>query len=238
MTGDPKGLDKVIESIRFFQSIRVPVGLNYTMIRQNAEDYPKVGELCRELNLSYTLITDITAHHFDRSFSDALSCRLTPAERACIACHSPEDVGPAMEEAKKLERELEHFQLPEAPGNAASNVPDACIGSSSGCAICWNGDMQTCISLSRYNCVKPFEIGFEAAWAQLKAKQNQTFLRPAASQVCEMASDCLHNCTGRRFEGTGLPLRPDPYTCQYVYLLRLCRARHADADLPPVPNCP
>ncbi|MBR3494222.1 MAG: radical SAM protein [Clostridia bacterium] len=237
VTGDPKGLDKVLENIRFFQSIGAPVGLNFTMIRQNVLDYPKVGRLCQELGLSYTLITDITGHQRDLSFSDALQSRLSPAERACVACHPPEEVALAMENAKELEKKLAHFRMPTAPEEALEPEPDSCIGSHTGCAIYWNGEMGTCISMNGRHNVNPFDIGFEAAWAQIKAEQDETFRRPAACQACSMAPDCLHNCAARRFEGTGSPHEPDPYTCQYTYLLRIYRARQGGTETPQAPSC-
>jgi len=55
--------------------------------------------------------------------------------------------------------------------------------------------------------------------------------------VCGMAKDCLHNCAGRRFEGTGSPGEPDPYTCQYVYLLKLCKKRRDNPDVPETAPC-
>ena len=238
VTGDPRGFGKVVENIRFYRSIGVPVGLNFTMIRQNALDYPKVGKLCQELGLAYTMITDITPNHFNPDFSQALACRLTPAERACVACHPPEEVALALDNAVELEKELSNFHMPAAPAESLPTQPDSCIGSHSGCAIYWNGAMGTCISMSGYHNARPFETGFEAAWAQLKAEQDRTFRRPAACQVCEMATDCLHNCAGRRFEGTGSPHEPDPYTCQYTYLLRLYKARrNTTTDIPLPPPC-
>ena len=237
ITGDPEGLDRAVENIRFFQSIRVPVGLNFTVIRQNVLDYPLVGRLCRDLGCSWTLITDISGHRHDVSMSDALQCRLSPAQRACVACHPPEEAALAMENAKELEKALAGFQMPQAPAEAPPPEPDACIGSCSGCAIYWNGEMNTCISMNGHGNAHPFETGFEAAWAQLKAQQDETFRRPAACQACGMQEDCLHNCAGRRFEGTGSPHGPDPYTCQYTYLLRLYKARRNGADVPPSPTC-
>ena len=237
VTGDPGGLDRAVENIRFFRSIRVPVGLNFTVIRQNVLDYPLVGRLCRDLGCSWTLITDISGHRHDVSMSDALQCRLSPAQRACVACHPPEEAALAMENAKELEKALAGFQMPQAPAEAPPPEPDACIGASSGCAIFWNGEMNTCISMNGHGNAHPFETGFEAAWAQLKAQQDETFRRPAACQACGMQEDCLHNCAGRRFEGTGSPHGPDPYTCQYTYLLRLYKARRNGADVPPSPAC-
>lgn len=237
VTGDPYGFDKTVENIRFLRSIRVPVSLNFTVIQQNVKDYPKVGQLCRDLHLPYTLITDITGHRFDSRMSDAMDCRLTPAERACIACHPPEEVEAALENAAELEKDLERFRMPDVPGEGLEPEPDLCIGSSIGCAIYWNGEMQTCISMRGHRTVNPFEIGFEAAWAKLKAQQDETFLRPAACRACGMRSDCLHNCTARRIEGTGSPSEPDPYTCLYTYLLRLYRARRNHPEPPRDPAC-
>ncbi len=237
VTGDPHGLDKTVENIRFFQSVQAPVSLNFTMIRQNAPDYPKVGGLCRELGLPYTLITDITAHHYRKNYSDALACRLSPAERACVACHPPEEGALALENAGELEKALAAFQLPVAPAEPLPPEMDTCIGSFSGCAIYWNGDMGPCISMRGHQNAKPFETGFEAAWALLKAQHGKIFLRPAACQACGMKADCLHNCAARRFEGTGSPFAPDPYTCQYTYLLRLYKAQRKGADVPSAPPC-
>ena len=251
VTGDPEGFQKTVSNIRFFQSIGVPVSLNFTIIRQNVTDYPKVGRLCQELGIPYTLITDITSHQKNIDFSDAAECRLSPAQRACIACHPPEEVALALENAKELEKELEHFR----PGHSFSEHPvtdlqgrpyvneapasgsDACIGSFSSCAIYWNGDMQTCISLNGYHCVKPFETGFESAWTALKAEQEKTFRYPDACRSCGMASDYLHNCAGRRFEGTHSPYEPDFYTCQYTYLLKLYKARLKKHDTAPEIKC-
>ena len=148
-----------------------------------------------------------------------------------------EEAAKAMEEARELEKELKSFRMPAAPVEPAAPIPDSCIGSHTGCAIYWNGEMGTCISMNRYQHTKPFETGFEAAWAQLKAEQDKTFRRPNACQVCSMAKDCLHNCAGRRFEGTGSPYEPDPYTCQYTWLLRRYKARHEGADVPQSPEC-
>lgn len=237
VTGDPHGLDRAVENIRFFRSIRVPVGLNFTVIRQNVSDYPKVAKLCRELDLPCTLITDITGHRYCADYSEAAACRLSPAERACLACFPPEETDKALEEAGELEKELARFRMPAPPAGTPPPERETCNGSFTGCAIYWNGEMGTCISLRGYHNARPFETGFEAAWAQLKAEEGKTFLRPPACAVCGMAKDCLHNCAGRRFEGTGSPGEPDPYTCQYVYLLELCKKRRNDPDTPEAAPC-
>lgn len=237
VTGDPCGFSKTVDNIRFFQSIRVPVALNYTVIRQNVQDFPQIAKLSKELGIPYTLITDITGHRYDESFSEAKDCRLSPAERAIVACTSPEDMAQAMKTAEDLAKDLTNFELPVPPEESIVSQMDSCIASNIGCAIYWNGDMQTCISMSRYRPVKPFENGFVTAWEQLKAAQNETFHRPATCEVCSMRTECLHNCAGRRFEGTGSPFEPDPYTCQYTWLLKRYKEKQNRTDVPESPKC-
>ena len=223
VTGDPRGLDKTVENIRFFRSIGVPVGLTFTMIRQNVRDYPKVGALCAELGISYLLITDISGHRYNGAFSEAMESRLSPAERACVAVHAPAEVEKAMEEARELERELEGVSIPAMTEGPEWPPQDICIGSRSGCAISWNGDMQTCVSMLGYRCVKPFETGFETAWTQLRDAHAETFRYASRCRTCAMVKECRHNCPGRRFEGTGSPRKADPYTCEYTRLMRILR---------------
>ena len=171
-------------------------------------------------------------------FSNALESRLSPAERACVACHPPHEVELALENAKELERELENFTLPQPPEQPiAEPKMNACIGSYSGCAIYWNGEMQTCISMNGKDNVDPFEIGFEAAWEKIQSEHAETFRMPAACQACVMQDDCMHNCPARRFEGMGTTDTPDPYTCRYTYLLRLYRERRNNPEIPSSPSC-
>ena len=237
VTGDPAGFDKVVRNIQFLQSIGVRVHLNFTMVRQNVLDYPKVSTLCRDLGVTYTLITDITRHQRNAAYSDALGSRLSPAERACVACHPPEEVALAMRRAKELEQELAQFRLPKAPDQLLPPKQDSCIGSMTGCAILWNGDMQSCISMGGYRSVKPFDIGFEAAWVQMKTAQEETFRLSPVCRNCSMAPECQHNCSGRRYEGTGSPYEPDPYTCQYTYLLKIYKTMREVKDIPKAPSC-
>ena len=135
VTGDPNIYHKAVESVRFFRSLGVPVALNFTMIRQNVLDYPKIAKLCQELGIPYTLITDITGHQRNICFSDALQCRLSPAERACVACHTPDEVSLALESAKELEKELKHFRMPSCTGETLPEEQDACIGASTNSSI-------------------------------------------------------------------------------------------------------
>ena len=237
VTGDKSGFDKTVDNIRFFKSIGVPVSLTFTMIKQNALDYPLVGELCNELNQSFMLITDINAHRFDSSLSDALSCRLSPAERACVALRPSSEVAIAINEAKELEKKLADFKLELNQDQGNETEMDYCIGSCSSCAIAWNGKMNNCISLLGLSGPDPFEIGFEAAWEQLLKNRTSVFKVPDECSRCKMRSDCLRNCAGRRFEGTGSTEKPDNYVCEYTYLLKSLKNQGFLTEFPASPEC-
>ena len=142
-----------------------------------------------------------------------------------------------MANAKELEKELEHFTLPVAPETPPPPQMNGCIGSYSGCTIFWNGEMDTCISMSGRRSIKPFEIGFEAAWQEIQAEHEATFRLPDVCAACEMRADCMHNCAARRFEGTGASTSPDPFTCKYTYLLRIYRERMNNPEIPHAPSC-
>ena len=237
VTGDKEGFDKTIRNIRFFQSIGVPVGLNFTIIKQNVRDYPLVAKACKELNRPYTLISDITGHRYDHSLSDALSCRLSPAERVCVLSRSPEEVLEALDEATELEKKLADFVLPKVEDETLATEQDYCIGSLTGCTIAWNGEMNTCVSMMCSNSIKPFEIGFSKAWEQLKSIQEEVFRKPNECINCSMASECILTCAGRRFEGTGITSKPDPYTCQYTYLSKVFKNQGFLTEFPASPEC-
>ncbi|MBE5807530.1 MAG: radical SAM protein [Clostridiales bacterium] len=237
VTGDPDAYERVVDNICFFRSIGVPVSLNFTVIRDNVRDYPKVRALCDELGLGCTLTTDITPHRYGAHLSETAECRLTTAERVCVACSRPDDVEKALAEAPTLERLLDGFEPPLAPPENLPMPGNMCIGARTACAIAWNGDMQTCVSLLGYENVHPFDTGFEAAWAQLKARQAETFAAPAACALCDMAEECTHNCAGRRFEGTGSPHEPDRELCRYTYLFRRFGETHGDAIPSRAPDC-
>lgn len=225
VTGDPKGLDKVLENLRFFQSIGVELGLVFIAIRQNVLDYPQVAEICQQFGKDCVLMMDLTAHSRNVSYSNALACRLSPAEQVCVSCRPAAEVEQALQDAKELEKELVNFVPPMAKEGTAEAF-NQCVGSCAGAAILWNGDMQTCVNMVGGPTYKPFEIGFEAAWQQIQADWKRTFRMPAACASCEMAADCPRHCAGRNMESTGDPQVNDPTVCEYVWLWKKYQAAH------------
>lgn len=237
VTGDRSGFDKTVDNIRFFKSIGIPVSLTFTMIKQNALDYPLVGELCNKLNQSFVLITDITAHRYDSSLSEALSCRLSPAERVCVALRPSSEVVIAINESNELEKKLVDFKLEFNQDQKIETQMDYCIGSYSSCAIGWNGQMNNCLSLLGASCPDPFEIGFEAAWEELIRNRSSVFKLPDECLMCQMRSYCIRNCAGRRYEGTGSTDKTDTYICQYTYLLNVLKNQGYLTEFPAQPEC-
>lgn len=218
VTGDPNGFPKVKETVRFLRSIGVHYHLSYTVIKQNVYDLARMKSVCEELQAPYDWITDVFQHRYDPSYSDALNCRLSPAERVCLEgnCREPEK---AMQKAKELEKELADFQMPKFDPHKLCKPIGSCNGSYVNAAIFWNGEMNTCISMCGADNLKPFEVGFEQAWKQLQEDFPKKFCVPVACWTCELQASCILNCSARQFQGTGYFYKTDPYTCQFAWLI-------------------
>ena len=218
VTGDPNGFSKVIDNIHFFQSINVPVGLTFTVIKQNVYDLPEIGKVCKKLQIPFYWITDIFPHRYNEAYSDALQCRLSPAERVCLSCRPHTEVKQAMQDAKEREKELIHFQMPEYDPSRLTEPRKPCNGSFMSAAIYWNGEMNTCLSMAGVDNVKPFDVGFEVAWKRLQDDHQKKFDTPNACWTCELQKYCVRSCPARQFRGTGSTMIPDPYVCRFAWL--------------------
>lgn len=218
VTGDPKGFDRTLENIRFFQSIGVRVGIGFTIIRDNVLDYPKVEQICRELNLPLSYATAIHPHLRNPEFSQALEVRLSPAQRVCVERKHPWNVEKALKDAEELEKELEHFELPTISDEPPPPKIDACVGSYIAGAFLWNGEMTTCLSLTGSKKYYPFEVGFEAAWQEMKRDHAQTFLMPPKCQNCALQEKCNFRCQGMCNSFTKDAHTPDEEICKYTWL--------------------
>lgn len=221
VTGDPKGYDKTLKNIRFFQSIGVHVDICYTVIRQNVLDYPKIVDFCRNNGFKLVAASDIHPHLWNPAYADIESCRLSPAERACIDSRSPEEVELALNDATELKKELANFRSFPPSMEVSIRKPRYCNGAFSACAILWNGDMDTCLGLARGSIYKPFEVGFEVAWRHLQSDMPHRFRLLPECQACPLRNDCTNNCIGHFNEHTGQSDKMDEFLCQYTYLKHL-----------------
>lgn len=217
VTGNGDHFERVIQNIRFFQSIGVKVNLAFTIVRENVLDCPKVEALCRELGLKFAWTTFVHPHMRDAGFSHAASSCLSPAQRVCVEGYSLRNIEQALEEAKELEKELEHFSIPQLTENIPETLP-ACVGSLNSCAILWNGEMSPCISLTGNRRYLPFETGFEAAWQQMQADHGITFRTPEQCRTCALQNECSMRCHGKFYSVTGDAGTPSPELCQYTWL--------------------
>ncbi len=218
VTGDPKGLEKTLDNIRFFQALGVRVGLTFTIIKDNVRDLPKVNEICRELGLSCDLFENVHPHMRDVSFSDAPNCRLTPAQRVCIEKNDPANVEKALRDAEELEKELVHFTMPPLPDPLPPPEPRYCIGSCCSCVITWNGEMTTCPDQTASTPYRPFETGFEAAWQHMQADHASRYTMAPRCQVCPMRQQCDIPCLGVNYANGRGYYDPAPQHCQYTWL--------------------
>lgn len=232
VTGDAGGYERTLANIKFFQSIGVRVGIGYTMIRQNVLDYPKVEALCRELRLPLSYATAIHPHLRDACFSEAVASRLSPAQRVCVEKNYPWNVEQALKDAELLEKELEHFSLPRLPEAEIPEKLYPCIGSYTGCAILWNGEMTTCLSMTGYQKYFPFESGFEVAWRQMVSERESTFRTPDQCRACALQNVCNFHCQGMCNSFTGDAHTPDPEICKYTWLMQRYQPKLNDSSIP------
>ena len=221
VTGDPRGFTETKKGVAFLQSLGTPVDLSYTVIRQNALDYIKARAYAHSLGLPCALTLDLIPHMYDRSYSNLDGTLLTPAEQACFFGRDSDDIERALAEAPALEKRFGNFEHPTPDPNTDQPVR-ACIGSQTGCAIRWNGEMNYCLSY-RSITVKPFEVGFDAAWRQLRERHTDAFKLNRICAACAFLDECELSCPGRFWEGTRDPQTLDRQLCEYVYLLHVRR---------------
>lgn len=221
VTGDPNGFTEAKKGVAFLRSLGTIVNLSYTVIRQNALDYIKARGYARSLGLSCGLTLDLIPHMYDASYSTLDGALLTPAERACFCTRESDDIAGALADAPALEEQLADFQIP-TPDNDVDLPVRACAGSQTGCAIRWNGAMNYCLSY-RSIAVKPFEVGFVAAWRQLREQHAEAFRLNPVCAACALLDECALSCPGRFWEGTRDPRTLDRQLCEYVYLLHARR---------------
>ncbi len=228
VTGDPKGFDKTMESIRFFQNLGVQLNLTFTAIQENIRDLPKINEISLNLGIPFGFSDRIVPHGRNPEFSNARECRLTPAQRVCVENNRFVDVEKALRDAEELEKELVHFTMPPLLDRPVEPEKHACVGSYCGCCILWNGEMHACLDMAGSSvATHPFEVGFEEAWRQMKENHAAIFKMAPRCQVCPMREQCDISCQGYNYANGGDFHEPDPEHCQYTWLAQRYRQRNA-----------
>lgn len=206
LCGVRDGFDRVIASLRTLANARVPFSLAFTRTRLNEKDEDAVRRIAQALGVPLGVTSDLVPA-VRGAASDARELRIPRAER--LDGIDPDD---ACDTSVKA-----------APSPAAL-PPDVLEGPFSNCSayrtaffVSWDGLMEGCSLMSSVH-LRPFEVGFDAAWEGLLAKLGN-IRTPERCLSCDLAPYCTA-CPGRRDAETGDPEGVPETRCREARALR------------------
>lgn len=206
LCGVHDGFDRVMSSLRALANARVPFSLAFTRTRLNEKDEDAVRRIAQALGVPLGVTSDLVPA-VRGAASDARELRIPRAER--LDGIDPDD---ACDTSVKA-----------APSPAAL-PPDVLEGPFSNCSayrtaffVSWDGLMEGCSLMSSVH-LRPFEVGFDAAWEGLLAKLGN-IRTPERCLSCDLAPYCTA-CPGRRNAETGDPEGIPETRCREARALR------------------
>lgn len=206
LCGVRDGFDRVIASLRTLANARVPFSLAFTRTRLNEKDEEAVRRIAQAFDVPLGVTSDLVPA-VRGAASDARELRIPRAER--LDGIDPDD---ACDTSVKA-----------APSPAAL-PPDVLKGPFSNCSayrtaffVSWDGLMEGCSLMSSVH-LRPFEVGFDAAWEGLLAKLGN-IRTPERCLSCDLAPYCTA-CPGRRDAETGDPEGIPETRCREARALR------------------
>ena len=206
LCGVRDGFDRVMASLRALANAGVPFSLAFTRTRLNEKDEEAVRRIAQALGVPLGVTSDLVPA-VRGAASDARELRIPRAER--LDGIDPDD---ACDTSVKA-----------APSPAAL-PPDVLEGPFSNCSayrtaifVSWDGLMEGCSLMSSVH-LRPFEVGFDAAWEGLLAKLGN-IRTPERCLSCDHAPYCTA-CPGRRDAETGDPEGIPETRCREARALR------------------
>jgi MoaA/NifB/PqqE/SkfB family radical SAM enzyme len=178
----------VVENIRAIKGAGVDVSLNLSITPYNRQDLAKIHEIACDLDVN----VKATAYMYPpiRVNGQQFGCgnRLTPEEAAqCIVQWDRLRLDP--EAFVQRAEDMRKKTLDEAD-TCAMELSEgvSCRAGSTSFWMTWDGKMLPCGMMPDLE-VRPLEIGFDAAWAQIRA-QTQKIRMPAACVRCANRKIC------------------------------------------------
>lgn len=204
--------EQVLNNIRALKEGGVDIRLNLSITPYNRQDVQKIYEISRELDVhikatSY-MYPPIRIHCRQTGFR-----RLTAEEAARCAVEwdllrfTPE----------QFAQRAEHMQARIAPDERECTVdPEAGVSCRAGYSsfwMCWDGRMLPC-GMMPEPAAYPLEVGFDAAWQQIRTKTRQIRL-PAKCASCDKRSLCSV-CAAMCVTETGAFDTEPEYVCRHT----------------------
>lgn len=202
--------DTVVDNVRALKQAGVDVRLNLSITPYNYQDVPKIYEISKQLDVhvkASSYMYPAIRVHSDYGCND----RLSPEEAAkCLVDWdymrlSPEEFN---NKAMRLKNHLDTF---ESECRADLDEGVSCRAGSTSFWMTWDGRMLPC-GMMPHPVTYPLEVGFEAAWQQLR-KETQQIRMPKECSACPNRKACAI-CAAICMTETGeFGKRPD-YLCR------------------------
>lgn len=177
--------ETVLENIRAVKKAGVDIRLNLSVTPHNRQDMQKIYDISRELNVHVKASSYMYPPVRSKNSCNA---RLTPEEAAdCSVAwdlirFSPEEFARRAEAIKAMTR------VEERECSADLDEGVGCRAGHSSFWLTWDGRMLPC-GMMPYPEVKPLEIGFDAAWEQIKTETRKILL-PKECAGCAKRDVC------------------------------------------------
>ncbi len=210
VTGCAGGFARCVAGIERLLARGVPLAIKATLTRQNVGELPAMQALARDWGVAFTG-SWLLAPRPDAAASDLAACRLPAAECVAIEAGDPTGRSDWQEVAARAALATEGGNFTCDAGRASFVISPA-------------GEMNVCPFLARPQ-ARPREVGFAAAWAQVRDFVAAAPPPAAACLACGARRYC-GRCPGWSQLETGTLTEPVPYLCE---MARLRRQRYGES---------
>ncbi|MGN0773743.1 MAG: radical SAM protein [Candidatus Ventricola sp.] len=209
LCGNPKGYSQVMHALALCREYGIQVKLNFTVTRENMEDYPAVLQMARENGLPVTVAYYVFPAN--RRSTDNSCSRLTPMEAADVRIRAEvyEMGAKSFLEKCKAVLAMENGEL--SADKPPHDTAFTCRAGTSTFWINWQGKMLLCgmTDLVQFDMD---EHGFEKCWTLLQEAVGRT-------RCSEQCAECRHEtvcarCAAAAIAETGTYEGTPSYLCE------------------------
>lgn len=209
---NPKGFTQTMKAIQLLKDRHIPVKLNGSVTRDNADDIDNLYRIAKELDL----FLDVDSYMFPvskgRYHGFCASARVTPKEAADMWLKSKRYELKEQDFAMWAKEMSDGYQSKnDFSGEEEKAEEMPCRAGRSAYWINWKGEMTPCVFMESPG-ISVFERGFNIAWEYIKDARHELCL-PRACSLCwkrKFCSVCTAACLGEKKDDNGRPT----YICQ------------------------
>jgi MoaA/NifB/PqqE/SkfB family radical SAM enzyme len=213
ITGVPGSYARCCAGIEALIRRRLPLCLKTTVTRQNVDELEAMRQMARNWGMPFKAGSLLTKRR-DGALSDVAACRLSAAE--CVDIEAAEIASGS---------DWTEATLREASLRVERNF--FCQAGKFAFFVNPQGEMNACIALPM-PAARPLEIGFRAAWEQLKGYVDSAPPLGPICRACDARIYCLR-CPAWSTQETSTLTEPVPFLCEIARI----RKERCDQVLPP-----